>query len=193
MRLPRAARAPGGRAGFSLAELMGVIVILGMLAMLTTITVRSVLPGSELNSSVRALAATLHEARSDAIARNAAFTIEYHFEAGERNPRGYRVITPFRSDGGGLAAADDERFTRAWVELPDSVSFKRIVVNGVEHREGSVQVWFDPLGGACDHTIVLEQAPWSNLYTIEVLALSGLIQFHEGEFVRVPPQDSDFR
>jgi Tfp pilus assembly protein FimT len=180
-------------AGFSLIELIGILVILSMLASLTFVTWQAIVPRTELNSTVRALAATLHEARSDAIARNAEFTIEYYFEETPEHPRGYRVVTPFRREGGGLAAADEERLAHAWQPLPEGIVFRKIVLNGEERLTGQVIVRFDPLGGASDHSIVLEQVQFENLYTIEVLALTGLIRFHDGEFTRQAPEEGDFR
>ena len=53
---------------------------------------------------------------------------------------------------------------------------------------------FDPLGiGLRPHASTCCSSPTSHEYTIEVLALTGLIHFHEGEFEREPPDDGDFR
>jgi len=190
-----AGRAPAcGRAGFTLIELLGILVILGMLATLTMVTWQSVLPRSELNSAVRELAATISEARSDAISRNAEFVIEYYFEENEAHPRGYRVVTPFRlGPQGGLAAQDEQRFARKWSVLPDSIYFAAITVDGNRYTTGVVNVRFDPLGAASDHQIVLEQRPYENFYTLEVLALTGLVRFHDGEFTREYPREEDFQ
>ncbi len=193
MRAPRKCAAAGGRAAFTLVELMVMVIILGMLATLTLMTWRSVLPSTELNSAVRALASTLSEARSDAIARNAKFEVEYYFEETAAHPRGFRVITPFRVGGqGGLAYEDEERLARSWIELPESVEFQAITIDGKTYTTGRVTVRFDPLGAASDHTIVLVQPEYQNHYTIEVLALTGLIRFHDGVFQREPPQENDF-
>ncbi len=184
-----------GVRGFSLIELMGVVALLAVLATITTVSWRALVPRTKLNAAVRELAAALHEARSDAISRNAEFEIEYYFEATADHPKGYRVVTPFRREGGsGLAAHPDERFARAFVALPIDVFFKRITVQGVDYLRDSVSVRFDPLGAASDHQIVLAQTPYeNNVYTLEVHALTGTIQFHEGEFVREPPDDGDFK
>jgi Tfp pilus assembly protein FimT len=182
------------RGGFTLIELLGILVILGMLATLTVMTWQSVVPRTELNSAVRELASTLSEARSDAIARNAEFQIEYYFEESEAHPRGYRVVTPFRlGPQGGLAAFDEERFARQWCVLPDSIRFKSITVAGEAYTSGRVTVRFDPLGAASDHLVVLEQQPYENLFTIEVLALTGLVRFHDGEYQREYPREEDFQ
>jgi prepilin-type N-terminal cleavage/methylation domain-containing protein len=196
MFLPRPPPGPcAARAGFSLVELMGVVVLLGVLATVATVSWRALVPRTRLNAAVRELAAALHEARSDAISRSAEFEIEYYFEETADHPRGYRVVTPFAREGGsGLAARPEDRFARSFKLLPKDVFFRRITVQGTDHVQGSVSVRFSALGAASDHTIVLAQEPYANnLYTIEVQALTGLIEFHEGEFRRDPPKDSDFQ
>lgn len=182
------------RAAFSLVELMVAIAILTILASLVFVSLQSVLPRAELNSAVRELAATLQETRSDAISRGASFSVEYFFEAGDGHPRGYRVVTPFRAGGaGGFAAREEERLAKKWHELPDSVRFERIDLVGEEYSGGVVSVQFDALGSASDHRVQLVQEPGEHRYTIEVLALTGLIRFHDGEFEREPAKDADFR
>jgi hypothetical protein len=66
-------------------------------------------------------------------------------------------------------------------------------VNGQELTEGVVSVFFDPLGTSTDHLVVLEQQPDNALFTIDVLALTGDFRLHDGEFVREPPLESDFK
>ena len=181
------------RGGFSLVELMIVVVILGIISTMVLVSIQAMLPRTRLNSAVRDLAATLHEARSDAISRNAEFQVEYYFEEDAGHPRGYRVITPFSASGeGGLAIRNEERLAREWHTLPEEVSFTSITLNGEVYETGQVVVSFDALGGASDHTISLIQAPYERGYTIEVLALTGLIRFHDGDFRREYPKESDF-
>lgn len=181
------------RGGFTLVELLGVVVILGMLATVAWVAYESLVPQSVLNSSVRELASTIQEARSEAIVRCAPYWIEYYFEDTEEHPRGYRVVTPFRLDErGGIAMRDEERVTRTFVPLPENVFFQEIVVNGEPVTRGQVVVRFDPLGTATDHTIILQQKPYDNIFTIEVQALTGLISFHDGVFRRDPPKEADF-
>jgi prepilin-type N-terminal cleavage/methylation domain-containing protein len=175
------------RLGFSMVELLAVIVVLGMIATLVTMNWRAILPRTELHSATRVLASAISGAHSEAIARNAVFRIEYDLDKHR-----YRVNTPYRL-GGGLAANDDDRVAQPWVDLPESVQFSRIVIDGVEYRRGMVFVRFDPLGAASGHIITLEQQPTKNAYTIEVQALTGMIDYHEGVFERQPPREEDFK
>lgn len=174
------------RSGFSLVEMLAVVVILGLIATVVGVSWRAVLPNEELNSSVRALAATLQSARSEAIARNGEYRIQYDLDEGR-----YRTVTPFKS-GGGRAAREEERLALPWVALPGSVRFHKLVVDGIEHVRGIVFVRFDPLGAASGHTITLVQSPDDMYFTVDVQSLTGLIEYHEGQFVREPAKEGDF-
>jgi prepilin-type N-terminal cleavage/methylation domain-containing protein len=177
------------RAGFSLAELLTVIVILGLIATVVTVNWRAILPKSELHSAVRNISEDLSSTRSEAIGRNAEFRVQYDLER-----RAWRVVTPFKQDGSGsMAQTDEERLALPWKVLPDSIKFLRIDIDGVSYSKGQCFVRFDALGASSGHTLVLVQQPENNIYTIEVLGLTGLISFYEGTFVREPPKETDFR
>jgi prepilin-type N-terminal cleavage/methylation domain-containing protein len=184
---PQGRRAGRLRAGFSMVEMLAVIVILGLIATLVTMNWRAILPRTELHSAIRILASTIQGAHSEAIARNAVFKIEYDLDKHR-----YRVNTPFRL-GGGLAPNEDERTAQNWIDLPQSVHFSRVQIDGVDYSRGMVFVRFDPLGAASGHIITLEQQPYKNFYTIEVQALTGMIDYHEGTFDRQPPKEDDFK
>ena len=87
----------GNSAGFSLVELLAVIIVIGMMATLVAVDWRAMLPRTELNSTIRTIATTISGTRSDSIARNAEFGILYDLE-GNR----WRVVSPYMT-GGGLA------------------------------------------------------------------------------------------
>jgi general secretion pathway protein G len=182
----RGARARG-RAGFSMIEMLGVIVVLGLIATLVSVNWQAVLPRTELHTAVRELMETLQGTRSEAIARNAVHEVQYDLEQHR-----YRVVTPFRP-GGGLAATPEERQAHAWRALPDSVRFRAVTIDGVEYVKGLVLVRFDAIGSASGHLIVLEQPELHNLYTIEVQGLLGLFSFHEGLFERPVPREDEFK
>lgn len=175
-------------AGFSLVEMMAVLVLLGIIATVVTVNWNAILPKAELHSAVRELASTLSSTRSEAIARSGTFQVQYDLDQNR-----YRVVTPFRVEGGGLAVSDEERRASGWTTLPKSVHFQTITIDGIEYTKGLVYVRFDPLGSASGHTIVLEQLPTKNRYSIEVQGLLGLIDYHEGVYSRPPPREADFK
>ena len=174
-------------AGFSMVEMLAVVVILGLIATIVTVNWRAILPKTELHSAVRTLGAILQSTRSEAIARNALYKVEYDLDKHR-----YRVNTPFRQ-GGGLAANEEERMTLEWNPLPESVRFSRIQIDGIDYTRGLVFVRFDPLGAASGHVITLVQKPYDSTYTIEVQALTGMIDYHEGQFLRQEPREADFQ
>jgi type II secretion system protein H len=172
--------------GFTLVEMLAVIVIMALIATIVTVNWRAMLPRAELHSAVRTLASSLQSAHSEAISRNAVYRIEYDLDKHR-----YRLNTPFKL-GGGLALREEDRFALPWTALPDTVRFSRIQVDGIDYVNGMVFVRFDPLGAASGHLITLVQQPYNNYYTIEVQPLTGLIDYHEGQFTRLPPKESDF-
>ena len=166
-----------------MAEILAVIVVIGMAAGTAAITWQSVLPRTRLNSTVRALGSVLHGTRSDAVARNAEFRIVYDLDLDK-----YWVSSPFKA-GGGLALEDEQRLVYHETNLPRGISFTEVVINGRAYNEGQVQVRFTPMGTASDHTILLRQEIFERDFTIEVLALTGVIRFHKGIWTReVPPE-----
>ena len=173
-----------------MVELLAVLVVLGLIATIVSVNWRAILPATDLHSSVRELASTLEGTRSDAIARNAVFRVEYDLDQHR-----YRVSTPYKLGGGlaTLATSDEERVALPWIGLPKSVRFHRVLIDGEEYTKGMVYVRFDPLGAVSTHSITLVQKPYDTYYTVEVQGLTGQISFHEGLFVREIPKESDFQ
>lgn len=185
--LPR--RGPASRAtgaGFTLVELMVVIVILGLVAGVVTVSWQSLMPNQYLNSDVRVLSSRIYSARSDAVARNATFWIWYDIDANS-----YAIETPFAA-GGGFAYTPEQRIWISETNLHDGVELSSITINGETFESGQVPISFDPLGASVDHQIVLYQSAFERWFTIEVVGLTGLIKFHDGYFIREPAEDSDF-
>ena len=69
------------RSGFTLIELLVVLAVIGLLMDLATPAFDRVLPGLELRSGAREVAATLHEARARAIRSNREASVTFDLEA----------------------------------------------------------------------------------------------------------------
>ena len=184
-----ASSAAGRRAGFSLVELLSVIVILGMVGTVAVISWQSLLPGTQVNAALRDLSEILAGTRSEAISRNAQFEVHYDLDR-ER----YWIRTPYRI-GGGFATADedDQRVILDDTRLADiGLAIDTVTIDEEVYSDGVVFVRFDPLGAASAHTVVLHYAPFDQFHTIEVLPLTGEIRHHDGLFEREVPREGDF-
>lgn len=177
-----------------------VIVVLGIAATMVSMTMDSILPGERLNTSVRRLAAVLQGTRSDAIARNGEFFIEYDLDYETEDGKGgarFRVVTPLRLGGGTMIEATEDadwedRLATPWEPLEPGIDIASVFLAGQQFDQGVVRVRFDPRGASSDHSIVVSQPEFENYFTIEVLALTGVIKFHDGIFFREPPDESNF-
>jgi prepilin-type N-terminal cleavage/methylation domain-containing protein len=178
------------RGGFTLVELLAVIIVIGLIAGVIAVDFRAIVPRARLYAAGRDIAATISGARSDAISRNSEFRIVYDLDE-----EMYYISSPFRP-GGGLALLEEERMILKRTWLPDDVFFSHLVVDGVEYDEGQVFVRFDALGRASDHTVTLGQSGLGRIpaiYSIEVLPLTGLVRFHYEDFRREPVTEDEFR
>ncbi|MCA9002236.1 MAG: prepilin-type N-terminal cleavage/methylation domain-containing protein [Planctomycetes bacterium] len=179
-----------GQEGFSLVELMVVMMIIGLMTYTVSMSFDSMVPGERLNTSVRELAGDIREARRDATTRNLEFFIEYDLDENR-----YRTISPFVRGGGMFIPGihrEEERLLSHWQPLKEGITLERVSVAGVDQDRGHAIVRFDPSGAASAHYVVLGQPRFEKLFTVEVMALTGLIRFHDGLFERDLPEDADF-
>jgi len=172
---------------------MVVVAIIGLMVTTVSVSFETLVPRERLNTSIRNLTADLMKARASAISRNLEFRLEYDLDR-ER----YRMATPFRLGGGRVlhdADLDEEegRFYTSWTPMKTGVEIQSVFIGGEEFTEGMAVVRFDPLGSASDHLIILSQPRYKRTFTLEFLALTGLVRMHEGVFFRQFPEDADFR
>ena len=119
--------------------------------------------------------------------RNLKFEIHYDIDNST-----YWVETPYHIEGGVAESDEEDRRIVEFTELPETVRFHEITMSGEVFSDGQIEWRFDELGASSDHLIVLYQKPFDRYFTIEVLALTGLVRFHDGYFEREPPRDADF-
>lgn len=174
------------RAGFSMAELLGVILVIGLISGIAVASWRTVLPRSQFNAEIRALNATLHSTRSEAIARNTEFTLQYDIDEDS-----YWVLTPYRL-GGGAAETLEERSRVNERKLPENIDIVEVYIDEEPWVDGIVDVYFTPKGGASTHSVVLQDRTTEEYYTVEVIGLTGLIRLHEGRVIRQAPREGEF-
>lgn len=185
----RRGRPRAGQGGFTLIELMVVLILVGMVGTTVVISWQALLPNQNLNSAVRVLSDDIYGARSNAISFNHEYRIYYDLDN-----QSYRIRTPYR-EGGGFAYSEDEQ--RVWIShrnlAENGVSIESVTIDEEPYYSGQVYVRFDPLGASSNHRIVLKQDQFDRFFTLEVLPLTGEVRFQDGIVEREPPEDRDFQ
>ena len=181
--------------GFTLVELMVVLMILGLIGAVAVSSWASMMPNQQFNSAVRNLSEVLYGTRSEAIARNREFRIRYDLDNDT-----YAVRTPFRPGGGIVTTqfADTERDEdHFWTDATDlkesGIDLVQITVDDRVYSDGQIEVYFQPLGASSYHLIELRQTAFERDFTLEALPLTGEIRMHYGPFRREPVEEGDFR
>jgi prepilin-type N-terminal cleavage/methylation domain-containing protein len=181
---------PPRAAGFTLVELMVVVLILGLMGGVAVMSWAALLPNQQFNSAVRNLSEVIYGTRSDAIAHNREFRIYYDLDQ-----ETYSVRTPFKLGGGFATTEEDE--DHLWTHETDlqesGIDLLQIAVDEQVFTDGRVQIPFQPLGAASHHTIQLRQTLFERDFTLEVLPLTGEIRMHDGLFAREPVDEGDFK
>lgn len=178
----------GSRRGFSLIELMTVIVILGMMGAIVMVSWEALFPKTKLHAAVRNLSEHLASARSEAISRNAVFEIHYQIDENR-----YWVRSPYRLGGGFATEEEESRAILNETDLEEAgLDIVQVTIDDQEYADGQVFVRFDPLGASSAHTVQLHHPSFDAWFTLEVLPLTGEIRFHEGAFEREMPRDGEF-
>ncbi|WP_419192369.1 prepilin-type N-terminal cleavage/methylation domain-containing protein [Engelhardtia mirabilis] len=181
------ARSSGGTQGFTLVELLVVLVLIGLLVGVVAVSWRSVLPRANLAADIRVIAARISGARSEAISRGSEYFVHIDMTSGE-----YWLETPFNAKGE-FEPNVDQRVNMQRTKLHQGVRFALVTINGEEYADETIQLRFDPLGATDDVTILLHNETFDQYHTIEMLALTGLLRFHEDpNFRRELVDDGDF-
>ena len=181
-----------GSGGFTLAELMIVVAIMGMATYIVSLSFDAIVPRERLNTSVRNLTSVLRDARSSAISKGLSFQVEYDLPG-----RRYRLLTPFLQGGEGIFLEEefdeDTRAVGGWEIVPPGVEFSELYVAGLPYNgDEPFRVTFDGRGSATEHSIILAQPRYEAITTIDVMALPGLFRMHDGLQIREPVEESDF-
>lgn len=189
--MSRAVRVLPTARGFTLVELMVVVVIVGLMGGIAVSSWISMLPNQQFNSAIRNLSEALAETRSSAIARNREFRIRYDLDADT-----YVVRTPFKLGGGFMLVPDEDegRLFLTPVNLAEAgIDLVEIRIDDQTYTSGLVDVYFQPLGVSSYHTITLHQTLLERDFTLEALPLTGEIRLHDGLFQRPAVDEGDFK
>ncbi len=180
---------PGGsaRGGFTLIELMAVVLIIGML--MTTFTVRldALLPATRGEEAGRMIIGTLDQARLAAISYGREYAVQFDLD-GNR----YRSLSPFDEEGR-LARDPEDRQAAPWQELPSGVRIAAIFDHNEEITDSGVyEIRFHSLGGADEiYLQLVNDAAEGAALTVHLQALTGQARVLRGAWEPVPVTEDD--
>lgn len=164
--------------GFTVIELMVVILLLGVVVGYGFLKIDNLVPSARLDKAARELGQTLTRLRSLSIFSGRTHFLEYDLDA-----QTYRLTrsTTIREQEEGA----HDYIESDWFELPKKVRIKAIQFSdrGAE-TQGQVRVEFTPTGEVVGHLIhilsdeILDES--KNRYTVELNPITGLVSYTQG-------------
>jgi len=183
----------GDQRGFTLIELMVVIVIISIAFTYGIVNVDHLVPAGRLGKAARDLGGTLTRLRSSAVFYGRSYFLEYDLD-----DHRYRIIRPTSKteQDQGL----DETVESGWFDLPRRVRLEAVFFNSGRDGEknGKHRIEFSPTGEVVGHMVQLVSADIAsenrNKYTIELNAITGLVTYSRQEKAYAPVRDEfEFR
>jgi general secretion pathway protein H len=176
------------RAGFTLIELILVLVIIGFLTSLVAPAITS-RTGLRLKTTVKKVAAGLRFARSQAVVSGTNYRATLDLENGEITIESLAQEDPYQR---GTWRADEEQDfneepsstqrppEKKVFSLPPDVTIAQVVLNGEEIYEGIAEIEFFP-NGSCSGGDIFLMDTKERFYRISLEFLTGIVKIREGE------------
>ncbi|WP_372368799.1 Tfp pilus assembly protein FimT/FimU [Candidatus Uabimicrobium sp. HlEnr_7] len=156
------------KCGFTLIEIMVVVVIMGLMMGLVTMNLDSMTPSSRLEASTRSISSIVNLGMSHAVMSGKPTKLRYNISKGY-----YELYITNEKD-------KFESMEKKFVSR--GVSYKDVDVAGDrKYREGWVEIEISPLGILAGHVIHLNNDQ-NEETTIEVNPLSGVVTIKQGYY-----------
>lgn len=176
-------------AGFTLIEIVVVLVIVSLLLGTALTNMKGLVPAAATESAAQGVVAALDFARTQAVARG--YPYDVIFDLDEQR---YTTRTPFDEDG--APAADPERRTLLrWTRMADGAVLVGVLdPTGVRREKGTWTVRFHPSGEAADFWAFVSHEAGIEDYmtTVRVIGLTGLASVMAGAGEPARLTESDF-
>jgi type II secretion system protein H len=173
-----AAIPPATKAGFTLIELMAVLLLMGLAIGYGTVKLGGFVPSARLESGAREIGDLLTRARGLAVFQGTTYQMEYDLDQ-----QRYRLIRPAteqeQQDGA------DPYIEGNWFELPTHVRIEDIQISDRDNRtNGTYTVEFLPTGEVFGHLVHLISDDITyedrNRFTVEMNPITGLVTYTPG-------------
>ncbi len=152
--------------GFTLIELMVVMVIIGSILGIVTTNLDSLTPSSRISASAREISSSIQLAMSNAIITGTPTAIYYDLD------KNYHQVRTKNQKG--------EYENLSLTYLLRGVTYQDIdVMEEKKHKDGWLQVEISPLGTMAGHVIHLINEEGIQI-TLEVNPLSGIVEIKKG-------------
>lgn len=183
--------------GFTLIELILVLVIMGLLTALVTPAITS-LTGLKLKAAARKVAAGLRYARSQAVATGSDYQVVFNLEKGEmtiepleeEEETYYNREDVEQEEYGGKVKEETieeedvpKKVKKKTYMLPEEVTLAKVIVEGEEITEDDeVETWIDFYSnGSCSGGEIFLADERERTYRIALNFLTGIVEITEEE------------
>jgi general secretion pathway protein H len=164
------------REGFSLIELIIVLVILSVITALVVPRLTQSLSRMNIESTARRVASALRLARSLAVTEKVPYLAEFDMGADMLTVVSYQ--TSFE-EGNSLESEVNQTLAPRVYELTDGVHFKEgVSLDGEALTTGTFQMAFFPAGGSSGGRVVLGDDE-ERFFSIDVDGITGLVKINE--------------
>ncbi len=165
--------ASGGslRAGFTLIELIVVIVILSLIFAVAVPVLDNIAPEYSLRAGARQVGALIHLARSSAGANRERYILRYDLAKNSS----WLVLPPGKDED--PEQPIDEREALEAIDLPRHVVMEKVVLpDGTQVEDDKVDLVFDPLGFEGSHIVYLRNSEEA-MIAVKYNALLGAVDY----------------
>ncbi|MDA1260576.1 MAG: GspH/FimT family pseudopilin [Planctomycetota bacterium] len=177
------------RAGFTLIEIVVVLVIISMLLGTALTNMKGLVPAAATESAAQDVVAKLDFARTQAVARG--YSYDVLFDLDEQR---YTIRTPFDEEGAPTTDLDERSMLR-WAKLADGAVLVAVYDStGIRRERGVWTLTFHPAGEATDFWAYVSHRANEDAYmtTVRVLGLTGLASVMAGEVTPPRVVENDF-
>jgi prepilin-type N-terminal cleavage/methylation domain-containing protein len=168
----------GGRGGFTLVELMIVVVIVGLMAGLAVTRMDFLVPKYRLRGAAREVAGAFKQARSRAVGTGKDVYVELDLPRGQ-----YWILVAFPKPAEPGEAVDPKALEYQPMQqqtLPDGVRFVDAIQGAKDRVEtGRARLKVSPFGSSM-HMIVNLKNTDDREMALRMNGLTGAVTFHEG-------------
>lgn len=178
--------------GFTLVELMAVIVIIAMATAIVAINADYVTPSAALRSEARRIVSRFLLARLYAVSNGKTYTLVYEFNEDEALV--WTLMPEKEDEEGHLIEEEREIVGGAADRLHDAVSLVAVLLpdETIYENEAHVEIDVDPYGDSGSHIVVLarKDKPDQKIW-IKMDALTGIVTYHNEEVSFFPVTEEE--